>query len=311
MTLLNFKPVTLLDGDKIKPFLKKYGEGSCQHSFVSMVSLFDKYGDSFCIYAGFLFILRSGLCSDSERVYLSPFGEGDLGRAFELLFEDAAYYNKKIRFHTLTESAKCFLVQNFPGKFFFTPRRDYFEYIYSADKMRSFSSSELRKKRWEAKTIRRKYGDRLTSEEITEEIIPEILEFEEKWVLKSLETHDENAILSEKKMIYFQLEHFKELGITGIAARIDGKIQGFAYGTDLGGGYYDTIIEKGDIEEKNIYRYLIQEAARKNMTSFLFVNREEDVGVEGLRRAKTAYCPEILLQKFDAVERVNNDENEF
>lgn len=302
MSKLAFAPITVDDRELICRYLRPHCEGSCQHSFVSMVSLYSKYGDSFCVSDGFLYLLRKNLCSDGVRVYLAPMGDGNLKKAFETILQDAAQYGCKAKFHTLTEIMKDFVLLNFPGRFEVTERRDYFEYIYSTKRLGEFSGSKLRKKRWEVKSVRNFYGDRLTVETINKEMLPEILRFEEVWIKNSLETHDNEAILKERKMIEFQFQNFDSLSITGVAVRIDGEIQGFAYGTAINDEYYDTIVEKGNVNIKNIYRLLIQEAVLKNMAGFTYVNREEDVGVEGLRKIKSAYGPEILLKKYDVVE---------
>ncbi len=111
---LEFTAVTPEDYDRIYPYTSAYGEGSCQHSPVSMFALNEKYGDSVCIQDGFLYTLRSRLCDARSRVYLAPLGSGDRKKAFERIFEDAAVYGKKVSFRTLTEEAAAFLEQNFP-----------------------------------------------------------------------------------------------------------------------------------------------------------------------------------------------------
>ena len=75
---LAFLPVTWEDYELIYPYTSAYGEGSCQHSPVSMASLEEKYGDSICMRDGFMYTLRSRLCDDEYRVYLAPLGSGDV-----------------------------------------------------------------------------------------------------------------------------------------------------------------------------------------------------------------------------------------
>ena len=70
--MLNFEPVTLDKREMMERYFFAYGEGSCQHSFVSSFCLAGKYGDQVCEREGYLYILRSLRCSEGERVYLFP-----------------------------------------------------------------------------------------------------------------------------------------------------------------------------------------------------------------------------------------------
>ena len=109
-----FEPAGLDDYGRIWPYTSVYGEGSCQHSPVSMYSLSEKYGDSICEEDGFLYTLRSRLCDDTYRVYLAPMGGGDLKGAYLKILEDAAANGRKAKFQTLTEKAAAFLSDAFP-----------------------------------------------------------------------------------------------------------------------------------------------------------------------------------------------------
>ena len=130
MDRLDFKPVELNDRDDIYRYMSEFGEGSCQHSFVSMYSLSEKYGDSFCILDDMLYTLRSKLCDDEYRVYLAPMGYGDKRQAFINILEDAHSYQKKVKFITLTKQYANFLENEFAGQFNIEENRDLAEYIY-------------------------------------------------------------------------------------------------------------------------------------------------------------------------------------
>ena len=100
---LEFIPVGLDDYSRIYAYTSAFGEGSCQHSPVSMYSLEEKYGDAVSEKDGFLYTLRSKLCDQDYRVYLVPLGNGNMKAAFGCLFADADAYGKKVKFVSLTE----------------------------------------------------------------------------------------------------------------------------------------------------------------------------------------------------------------
>ncbi|MBQ7646510.1 MAG: DUF2156 domain-containing protein, partial [Clostridia bacterium] len=246
MPVLSFKPVLIEDYETIYPYTSAYGEGSCQHSPVSMYSLSEKYGDSYCIQDGFLYVMRSALCEGDHRVYLAPLGKGPTRDAFLRILDDAAHYGKKVRFYTLTEKAAALLDDCFPGRFLIEEDRDLAEYVYKTRIMATFPGIHLKKRRNEVNAFLVEYRDRVTVEPITSANKEEIKKFEHTWVEINKSTHDMFALEREERMIIKQLDHFDELHLSGLVVRIDGEICGFGYGTKLSDGFYDAIAEKGD-----------------------------------------------------------------
>jgi len=300
---LAFQPVRLEDYDRIYPYTSAYGEGSCQHSPVSMFSQSEKYGDHVCIRDNVLYTLRSHLCDETYRVYLAPLCEDSLRReAFERILADAESYGKKVKFITLTERAADMLEATFPDRFDYEENRDMAEYLYRASQMAEFSGKDLRKRRAEVHTFWNIFGDRASITGIRHEDFASCLEYEQKWLADNLETHDKDTLLRDARMIDMQMADFDALHLSGVILRIDGVICGFCYGTKLG-DTYDVIVEKADRSVPHSFKVLRMESARQCAADCDFVNMEEDVGLPGLRALKMAYKPERLLRKLIATER--------
>lgn len=295
-------PVALGDYERIYAYTSVYGEGSCQHSPVSMISLAEKYGDSVCEKDGFLFTLRSNLCDDRYRVYLAPMGGGDPAEAFRQILDDAAAHGKLVRYITLTERQAGLLQQAFPGRFDYTEERDLAEYLYRAERMATFEGGDLRKRRAEIHTFRNQFGERAVISRISPEDFEACLRYEDKWLEDNLETHDADTLRRDARMISFQMAHFDELHLSGVILRIDGTVRGFCYGTNLG-NTYDVIVEKADRQIPHSYKVLRLESTRRCAQGCEWVNMEEDLGLPGLRALKNAYRPERLLNKYIVTER--------
>lgn len=300
---MDFRPVGWEDYDRIYPYTSVYGEGSCQHSPVSMASQQEKYGDAVCEEDGFLYTLRENLCDDTWRVYLAPLGGGDMEEAFRRILADAAARGKKARFETLTEKTAELLKASFPDRFDFQEQRDMAEYFCTTESTATFAGGALQRRRREVNTFWNTYGARADVARLEPDIFPEVLEFEEKWLRESEETHDMHALRTEARMIAKQLEHFEHFHLSGIVLRIDGAVEGFSYGTKLSDRVYDALVEKVNREIPNIARVLRQESTKHCAMDCEYVNMEEDVGVPGLRALKTAYKPAYLLNKYTAAER--------
>lgn len=312
--MLDFKPVCLDDLNKIYEYTSRYGEGSCQHSPVSMYSLFEKYGDMFCIRENFLYVLRKNLCDDVYRVYMAPFGEMGMPernairdsvldsnvyiKAYNVILEDAHSYGKKALFMTLTRKHKAFLEDKFCGCFDFTQDRDFSEYIYNVNTMLEFPGKKYARRRTEIRSFWRNFGERTVVRRMAVEDIDEVKDFSLKWYEENCESHDAQALQRELTCIYRQLENFTGMKLSGTVITIDGEIKAFCYGVGLNDSYYDVLIEKGTREYPGIYRVLRQESTKLNAKGYRYINFEEDVGVPGLRKMKESYGPEFMIDKY-------------
>lgn len=300
---LAFRPVTPEDYGRLYPYTSAFGEGSCQHSPVSMLSLAEKYGDRVCIQDDVLYTLRSHLCDDRYRVYLAPLGGGTARDMFGRILEDAASCGKKVKFVTLTEKAADALEEAFPDRFDYREERDLAEYMIAWRTMAEFPGKLHARRRTEIRSFWRDYGDRAEAREMTPADIGEVLAFAERWLRVNAETHDEAALQHEMCGIKKQLTHFSQLHLSGTVLRIDGQIKGFCYGTQLNDACYDVLIEKGVRDIPGVYRVLRQESTRINVPAFSYINFEEDLGVPGLRKIKESYDPAFLLKKYIVTER--------
>ena len=307
--MLSFEPLTIQAKSLLLPYYYQYGEGSCQHSFTSSFCMSGKYGDQVCVQDGFLYTLRSGLCSERERVYLFPLGDRDredtVRRAVENVLEDARAYGCAARFETVTESAAELLRRLFPGRFLIEEKREYAEYLYTHDRLALLQGHAMASKRHDLATFERQYAGRYTVRRIeTQEQVDEIRPFQARWIAERMMREEDVQLEREDEAIRTGLEHFFELNLSGILVYIDGGIAGYAYGAPLSDSCYDVMIEKGDRAAQDIYKILNRDLVRLCCGETAWINREEDLGVEGLRKAKLSYKPDRLIRKFAVREAV-------
>ncbi len=299
---LAFKPVTLADKDVIEGYMSKWGEGSCQHSFVSMYLLSHKYGDSFCVRDGYLFVLRAGLCRAGERAYLFPMGdtadEAALRAALTAVLQDAHAHGAAARFETLTARQTALARRLLPGRFAATADRDLAEYLYTCQKLAELPGAQMQHRRKAVNVFFRRYAGRIRIERIGEEHLDDIRAFQAFWSASGQSREDAAHLAVENAAIEKGLAHFRELGLSGIVVYVDGRCAGYAYGAPLSDTCYDAIAEKGDRRFIDIYQVLNRESVRRCCEGYAWINREEDLGMEGLRTAKMNYKPDILLEKY-------------
>ena len=131
---------------------------------------------------------------------------------------------------------------------------------------------------------------------LTPALIPHCLELEEKWC----EEHgcdEAESLEHERKALNFALRHFEELDLFGGTIWVDGEIVAFTYGAPINQDTFGSHIEKADSRVDGAYAIINQEFAKHLPERFKYVNREEDLGIPGLRKAKLSYHPVILLEK--------------
>lgn len=301
--MLPFQPVTLGIKPLADSYTLKWGEGSCQHSFVSSWCLRHKYGDMFCEKDGFLYTLRSLKCSDKERVYLFPHGDrADIKRAIGAVLDDAHSHGARVRFETLTRYAKDLVLANFPMVFEAEERRDYAEYVYLTQRIAEYSGPDMAYKRRDFQRFGRDFAGRAEARRITPADIDGVRDFQREWLSAKLEeTNDPAAafqVRDEDVGIQCALDNFAELGLVGIIILIDGKIHGYAYGAKISDDCIDEINENCTRGIPNIYPFAKHEFARLCCEGIKYINFEEDVGSLTLRAAKNHYKPAFLIDKY-------------
>ena len=266
-----------------------------------------KYHDMVCEKDGYLFTLRQGKCTDSKRCYLFPLGDTEnkagLQAALSEILEDAHLHHATVRFETVTANAARLLKELCPDQFVIEPCRDWYEYIYNHDTLANLPGGKLASKRYDIQTFFRDYEGRAVIRKIRLEDIDGIRQFQKIWLTEKQHIDEDVQLDFENLAIQKGLDHYDALGLSGIVVIIDGVLCGYAYGAPLSDTAYDVIIEKGDRHYADIYKILNRELVRLCCDGFAYINREEDAGVDGLRKAKMSYKPDVLLEKFIAQEK--------
>lgn len=302
--MLDFQSVAFGIKTLVDSYTFRYGEGSCQHSFVSSFCLKHKYGDMFCEKDGFLYTLRSSLCTDIERVYLFPHGDRtEIERAIHEVLNDAHEHNSRVKFETITQSAKDIVCSLFPEKFTVQSSQNYSEYVYSVERQLDIHNPGMRTPRQKINRFRRDYTDRFEITLINEDNIPLIREFQKEWLAQRIERagsarFERQSAATDNIADLTCLDNFSALGLVGIIMFIDGKVCGYEFGAKLSDECMDSIAEKGFRNIRNICRVLNHEFITRCCRGMKWINCEEDIGIEGLRETKMLAHPEIIIDKY-------------
>ncbi|MDE7322458.1 MAG: GNAT family N-acetyltransferase [Lachnospiraceae bacterium] len=293
---LIFHPITMDDRDWINEKLKEDNLGACEYTFANNFIWAGVYG----VQVGK--IHDCGVIRYREQMnykYSFPFGNGDKKSVIELLKGICGAHGHRLGIYPVDENDRLKLIEWFPGEFEITPDRDRFDYVYSVEKLSSLRGKKLHGKR---NHIARFMDDGDWSyEKMSEDNITECRKMAQEWIsMRSDKWNDEME--QEIGVLDVAFAHFKELNLKGGVLYKNGKIVAFTIGEQLNSDTFVVHFEKAFPDLQGAYPMINQQFVLHEAQQFAYVNREEDTGDLGLRKAKLSYYPDVLFKKYDAVE---------
>ena len=297
--MLNFKKPEISDKKWVDECLVHAGSMSCEYTFGTTFVWAEAYNSEICRYKDF-FICRFG--NGGNISYSLPLGEGDFSDAINQIINDAKERGVTPKIYGVTKGYLGLLQEAFTGLFTYKENRDFSDYIYSTEKMASLSGKKYHSKRNHITNFKKNNPD-WQFETITRDNIPECISLHEKW-LKEREDGDSEDYLEEFEAVKTAFDNFETLGFVGGLIRVNGKAIAYTMGEpQVNGGCFVSHFEKA-LDVQGAYAIINQEFTKNCLMEYEYVNREEDLGLEGLRKAKLSYRPEIILDKCIAVYNV-------
>ena len=297
--MIDFQRVTPQHREPYEAILMNCPERGCEYSFANLY-LWGIQNIAFlhgCVARFSHFHGRS--------VYPYPIGSGDKKAVIEALLADARERGIPCRLTGMTEADKTELEQWFPGMFIFRADRDGFDYVYDIDAL-----ADLRGKKFQSKRnhVNRFFADHPDHEAIpmTCQWIPQAKEFMENWFARRRQTDPQGDYLLENIAIARAFNHCGETGMEGMLLMENGKILAITMGSRLSNDTFDIHFEKALEDVSGAYNAINCHFARYLRLKYpevRYLNREEDMGLEGLRTAKLSYRPHHMVEKCWAVLR--------
>ncbi len=280
-------------------------------SLANMFLLQPKYNTQFYIHQNILFRYYQG--NKNRRGWAFPIPlknaeEDFLKTAVCFIFSKERKEGIKADFCLCSQEQKALidacLMQHFPKhKINWKSNRDDSDYIYLRENLSELKGSSFQKKRnhisrfnrlhphdWSFKTF--------NADNISEQLKNDILQVEEKWFTEK-NGPENKALILEKESIYKAFDNAELLGLSGACLYIKEEPVAMTLASAISPSVIDIHFEKAieQYEADGIFA-VINNLFAKECSSFLYINREEDMGVAGLRKAKLSYKPDIILDKF-------------
>lgn len=181
----------------------------------------------------------------------------------------------------------------------FTPDRDNYEYVYLTQDLINLSGKKFRQKKNNLNHFRNQYIGKWEYVPITEDIFDECLAAEKTWYDQHEEQDDDEELLGERHAIEEVFNNWEILQPTGGAIRMYNKIVAFSIGEMLNDDTAIIHFEKSDPNIRGLYQVINHEFVVHAWPHTTYINREEDMGIPGLRHSKESYNPHHYVEKFD------------
>lgn len=184
-----------------------------------------------------------------------------------------------------------------PGYYSVEEDRDNFDYIYAAQDLIELEGRKFHSKKNHINRFLREYGEYYEYSSLSREIVPECIKTAIEWC-KRRGCAEDKSLQAEKEAIIDVLSHFEQLQLKGGVIRINDKVEAFTFGEKLNPEMALIHVEKANPEINGIYTMINSEFCRQEWIHMKYINREEDMGLEGLRKAKQSYHPVKMIEKY-------------
>ncbi len=295
--MIDFKPITIREKNLYEKALWESSRRGCEYSFGNA---FLWGALSYAVFEDQLLILaRYG----DYETYFYPLGKGDKTEALAALMADAQERGIPCRISGMVEEEAKTLATLYPGKFRYKADRNSFDYIYEIDALADLRGKKLQSKRNHFNRFKLKFPD-YRVEPLSAGNVSAVRRMAEKWFQNKDCCNPEKDFELEKEALAKALDQFEAAKLVGLVLWIEDQVAAFTVASRFYADTFDVHFEKADTAFDGAYTAINCEFARylrEQHPEVQYLDREEDMGLPGLRKAKLSYRPHHLVEKVRAV----------
>lgn len=293
--MLNFRKVTLEDKEQVEAYFAKSDFRGAEYNFSHLYLWSRVYPMEIAEYAGYITVYAKF----DRETYLYPAGEGDIRPMIEAMEADAKVRGIPFIIRSVTPENVEYLKTLYPDKFTYHTSPDFNDYIYLTEKLGSLAGKKLHSKRNHINRFKENNPD-WSYEKITDQNLPEVCEMSRKWC-EINGCNDDDELKKEACAVRVALKNLEALDLRAGLLRAGGQVIAFSIGRRINSDTFGVHVEKAFYDIQGAYPMINQQFVQAEMEGFTYVNREEDTGDEGLRKAKQSYYPVMMVERYSAV----------
>lgn len=293
-TTLAFKPLTIDLKNSIQAVTLNAGRRNCNFTFANLIGWQFLFDTEVCLIPGI--VIFRYMFSHRQPAYFISSSSLPSTYIIEKLRNRTADKGLPLTLIAVEDDWAAQLKEQYGDTITVEPLRNSYDYIYRRDELELMQGKNLKAKRNHVNKFLSEHPD-YEYRELTPEHFDECRRLQVLW---NEEIHHDNpwygnTIESEHRMIETVFANWSELDILGGAIFVDGKMIAFSFGAAVTNDTFDTCVEKADRNISGAFNIINQQMAQHLPPQFRYINREEDMGLEGLRKSKTSYHPDRLL----------------
>lgn len=297
--MLQFREITLRDREKTNAALRISDNRGCEYSFANNMAWRRLSDSRICFFKDFYIVCSFG-DKDGIPSFAFPAGAGDLRELFGEMKNFCRDLDVPLRLWGVTEEKLSLLNELFPGEFSAEYDRDSSDYIYDRQELAELKGRKFHSKRNHLARFQKL--DYVYSP-ITENDFDDCICFITNNYNAAGNSSDHSAV-AEQFAVNTYFNHFYDLELCGGVIKVDGAVAAVTIGERLNSDTFCVHIEKADRQFEGIYAGINNLFVKNCTEGFRYINREEDLGAEGLRKAKLSYNPVFLLDKYTVTFRL-------
>lgn len=292
---LNFTAPTINDFKALKQAILPFAGGSMSCEITPLTLLiWEKYYHQKIAFLDDMLFVRLGLGKDI--IYLLPFAK-DMKKAVNILKNQARAENIPLTILAADGPRLDEFNSIFSEEFSQIESRDDFEYLYLTQKLANLSGKAFHSKRNHIAAFTKQYDWQY--ENINQNNLNDVLKMADEWTTQMEDSGaDTQSVRVENAALKDLLPKMDALDLKGGCIRVNGKVVAFSVGSPINDEVFDIHIEKALNQYRTAYAVINREFILNELNGYKYVNREDDMGIEGLRKAKLSYKPDILLKKY-------------
>jgi len=297
---IKFRKPALKDKEEINEFFHRYPSRSCERTFANIYLWSRRDPVTYGIVEKTLVFKRE---HKDTLAFTFPAGEPeDVKKAMECLKEYATDKGFPFVLYFVTPPQFEEIETLYPGRFSIEYKRDAADYVYDREKLATLAGKKLHGKRNHINKFLSSFEGRWSYETITSDNKEDCFQMALKWA-RANGAYDDREKNAELTVSLNSLRLFEEFDFKGGLLRLDGEVIAFTMGEEVTEDTYVVHIEKAMAEIDGAYPMINQQFVQHECGDYTYINREDDAGVEGLRKAKLSYRPAFLVEKGEVREK--------
>ncbi|MCC0683250.1 phosphatidylglycerol lysyltransferase domain-containing protein [Clostridioides sp. ZZV14-6345] len=298
-----FKYIELNSKKELDPYFDLVDYEACEYCFSTLYMWQHVYKTGYYIGEDFAVLVGE---YEGDSFSILPLAKKDkLPEVVDFVLEYFSRNNKKIYLRGITTEVVEFLKEKYPDRFEYIEERDLFDYIYDAESLRTLAGKKNQKKRNHINYFLKEYAGRYEAKLLDKENFDECLVLMKEWESNKEENDEFDESMDDEligiKKIFNHYDILKDK-VKVFGVYVDGKLEAFSIGELLNPNMALIHIEKANPDIRGLYPFINQQFLVSEFKDVEFVNREEDLGIEGLRKAKLSYHPCRFVEKYSVRE---------